>query len=104
MKRLLIATTLLVTATGVSAWAQTPATNDSHHSPQTAAPTAATNCGGSHDNMAAKSEKPGCAMAPENMKSGHGAMPMQQMMQDMTHGQPQPGGTKSDQTQGGKPQ
>jgi hypothetical protein len=40
-------------------------------------------------------------MAPGDMKSGQGAMPMHQMMQGMMHGQPQSGAAPSDQTQGG---
>jgi hypothetical protein len=112
MKRLIIVTTLLLAATSMSAWAQAPAADDSRNPPQTVAPAPAqatpptampmTNCAGNHDSAVAQSEKTSCAMAPGDMKSDQGAMPMHQMMmQGMMHSQPQSGTTQPDQNQGG---
>ena len=112
MKRLIIVTTLLLAATSTSVWAQESAASDSRNLPQTAAPAPTqatpptampmTNCAGNHGGAVAESEKTSCAMAPGDMKSDQGAMPMHQMMmQGMMHGQPQSGTTQPDQNQGG---
>jgi hypothetical protein len=108
VKRLMIATALLLATTSMSVWAQAPAAGDQSNPPQTAAPAPAqpapqampmTNCPGNSGAMA-EAQK-GCPMAPDNMKSGEGAMPMHQMMHGMMHGQMQSGGNQSDQGQGG---
>ena len=112
MKRLMIVTTLLLAVTSMSAWAQAPTAVDPHYPPQTAAPAPTqatpptampmTYCAGNHGGAVAESEKTSCAMAPGDMKSDQGAMPMHQMMmQGMMHGQPQSGTTQPDQNQGG---
>jgi hypothetical protein len=107
MKRLMIATTLLLAATSISAWAQAPAADDPRNPPQAAAPAPAqqtpptavpmTNCAGNHDGVIAQNEKASCAMAPGDMKSDQGAMHMHRMMmQGMMHSQPQSGTTQPD--------
>ena len=108
----MIATTLLLATTSMSAWAQAPAADDPRNPPQAAAaapaqptpPTAMpmTNCAGNHDSAAAQSEKTSCAMAPGDIKSDRGAMHLHQMMmQGMMHSQPQSGTTQPDHIQGG---
>jgi hypothetical protein len=107
----MIAATLLLATTSMPVWAQAPAANDPHHPAQTAAPAPAqptpptampmTNCGGNSGAAMADDQKTGCPMAPDNMKSGEGAMPMHQMMHGMMHGQMQSGANQSDQGQGG---
>ena len=108
MKRLTIAATLLLAAASMPVWAQAPTANDPQNAPQTAAPAPTqpvpqampmTNCPGNSGAMA-EAQK-GCPMAPDNMKSGEGAMPMHQMMHGMMHGQMQSGANQSDQGQGG---
>jgi hypothetical protein len=108
----MIATALLLAATSTSVWAQALAADDPHHLPQTASPAPAQatpptatpmmNCAGNHDGAVAQNEKASCAMAPGDMKSDQGAMPMHRMMmQGMMHSQPQSGATQPDQIQGG---
>lgn len=100
MKRLMIATALLLATTGMSVWAQAPAANDPQNAPQSAAPAPTqpapqampmTNCPGNSGSMA-EAQK-GCPMAPGDTKSNQGAMPMHQMMHGgMMQGQMHPGG------------
>ena len=86
MKRLIISAAVLITITGMSAWAQAPAA-DADKAPQPAPaqrvmPMA--NCpspGG-----ATADAKKGCPMAPNDIKSEQGATPMHQMMHGMMQG------------------
>ena len=88
MKRLIIAAVVLVTTTGMSVWAQAPAAADADKVPQQAAPAQRpmpmTNCPGASGAMG--DAKNGCPMAPNDMKSEQGAMPMHQMMHGMMQG------------------
>lgn len=87
MKRLMIATALLLATTSMSVWAQAP-TADANKTPQ-AMPM--TNCPGNSGAMA-EAQK-GCPMAPGDAKSDQGAMPMHRMMHgDMMQGHMHPAG------------
>ncbi|MBI2716471.1 MAG: hypothetical protein HYX37_18790 [Rhizobiales bacterium] len=103
MKRLMIATALLLATTGMSVWAQAPVAGDQNNPPQTVAPAPAqqtpqampmTNCPG---NGGARAEgQQGCPMAPGDVKSEQGGMSVQEMMHDMMHGQMRHAGSHSD--------
>ena len=87
MKRLIIAAAVFITFTGMSAWAQAPAAADADKAQQPAPaqrvmPMA--NCPGTSG--ATADAKKGCPMAPNDMKSEQGAMPMHQMMHGMMQG------------------
>ena len=88
MKRLIIAAVVLVTTTGMSVWAQAPAAADADKVPQQAAPAQRpmpmTNCPGGSGAMG--DAQKGCPMAPNDMKSEQGAMPLHQMMHGMMQG------------------
>ncbi len=111
MKRLMIATALLLAATSTSVWAQAPAADDPHHPPQNASPAPAqatpqtampmTDCAGNNGSAMAQSKKSNCLMAPGDMKSEQGVMPMHQMMMPGMMSQPESGTTQPDQIQGG---
>ncbi len=96
MKRLMIATALLLATTSMSVWAQAPAA-DENKPPKAATPSQAmpmTNCPG---NGGARAEgQPGCPMAPGDVKSEQGGMSVQEMMHGMMHGQMQHAGGHSD--------
>ena len=96
MKRLMIATALLLATTGMSVWAQAPAA-DANKAPQAAAPSQAmpmANCPG---NSGARAEgQQGCPMATGDVKSEQGGMSVQEMMHGMMHGQTRHAGSHSD--------
>lgn len=98
MKRLMIATALLLATTGMSVWAQAPAVGDQNNPPQATAPAQPAmpmaNCPG---NGNAKAEgQQGCPMAPGDVKSEQGGMSVQDMMHGMMHGQMRNAGSHSD--------
>ena len=96
MKRLMIATALLLATTGMSVWAQASAA-DANKTPQAAAPSQAmpmANCPG---NGGARTEgQQDCPMAPVDVKSEQGGMTVQEMMHGMMHGQMRHAGSHSD--------
>ena len=86
MKRLIISAAVLITITGMSAWAQAPAA-DADKAPQPAPaqrvmPMA--NC--PSPSGATADGKKGCPMAPNDIKSEQGATPMHQMQGSMHQG------------------
>lgn len=100
MKRLMIATALLLATTGMSVWAQAPVAGDQNNPPQTATPAPAqpampmANCPG---NSGARAEgQQGCPMLPGDVKSEQGGMSVQEMMHGMMHGQMRHAGSHSD--------
>ena len=101
MKRLMIASALLLTTTGMSVWAQAPAASDQNNPPQATAPAQPTtmpmaDCSANSGAAMAEGQKTNCPMAPDNMKSGEGTMTTHQMMHDMMHGQVRHAGSHSD--------
>ncbi|MBI3703679.1 MAG: hypothetical protein HY244_07515 [Rhizobiales bacterium] len=99
----MIATAMLLTATGMSAWAQAPAADDPHHPPLAASPAPAqqtpqampmTNCPGNSGAMAGSQK--GCPMATGDVKSEQGGMSVEEMKHGMMHGQMRHGGSHSD--------
>src|SRR3972149_3182986 len=91
----MIAATLLLATASISVRAQAPG----QPTPPAAMPM--TNCGGNSGGTMAEGQKTGCPMAPDNMKSGEGTMPMHQMMHGMMHGQPQAGAINLAKAKGG---
>ncbi len=90
MKRLMIATVLLLATTSLSAWAETPAADA--NKPEAANPVQTmpmANCSGG----GAMAQAPqGCPMAPGE-KTDQGTMPMHRMMHGgMMHGEQHPDG------------
>jgi len=87
VKRLIIATVVLFTTTGMSVWAQAPAA-DADKVPQQAAPAQRpmpmTNCPGASGAMG--DAQKGCPMAPNDMKSEQDVTGMHQMMRGMMQG------------------
>lgn len=101
MKRLMIATALLLATTGMSVWAQAPVAGGQNNPPQTAAPAQPAtmpmaNCGGNSSATTVEGQKSNCPMASDNVKSSEGTMTTHQMMHDMMHGQMLHAGSHSD--------
>ena len=87
MKRFIIAAVVVVTTTGLSVWAQAPAT-DADKVPQQVAPAERTmpmaNCPSASGAMS--DAQKGCPMAPNGMKSEQDVTGMHQMMRGMMQG------------------